>query len=151
MRGTNGDACCFRIVSAVLNLLQEGLHWLLGIPGSAHVLEVDLQVDCCDDAVGLKEMVQHVSCGDVGIAHHVVIQDLQVHWLEDANDLLLQCLLDGGAGPVSLNILFPNVATGAELGRCSICCCWLPPGGVWCFPKCWFPGCWRRNVGVGSI
>jgi hypothetical protein len=45
-----------------LNLLEEGLHWLLGIPGSAHVLEVDLQVDCCDVALGFKEVVQHVSC-----------------------------------------------------------------------------------------
>jgi hypothetical protein len=56
-------------------MLEEGLHWLLGIPGSAHVLEVDLQVDGCDVAIGLEEMVQHVSCWDVGIAHHVIIQD----------------------------------------------------------------------------
>jgi hypothetical protein len=34
----------------------------MGIPGSAHVLEVDLQVDLCDLAVGFKEVVQHVSC-----------------------------------------------------------------------------------------
>jgi hypothetical protein len=29
---------------------------------SAHVLEIDLQVDCCDVAIGLEEMVQHISC-----------------------------------------------------------------------------------------
>jgi hypothetical protein len=34
----------------------------MGIPGSAHVLEVDLQVYCCDVALNLKEVVQHVSC-----------------------------------------------------------------------------------------
>jgi hypothetical protein len=62
LRGTDGDASCLRIFSAVLNLLEEGLHWLLGIPGSAHVVEVDLQVDCCDVAVGFKEVVHHVSC-----------------------------------------------------------------------------------------
>jgi hypothetical protein len=38
----NEDAPCFRIVSTVLNLLEESLHWLLGIPGSAHVFKVDL-------------------------------------------------------------------------------------------------------------
>jgi hypothetical protein len=36
-------------------------------------------------------------------------------------------------------------------GHRSIRCCWRPTGGVWCFPKGWFPGCWRSNVGVGSI
>jgi hypothetical protein len=62
LRGIDGDASCLCIVSAVLNLIEEGLHWLLGIPGSAHLLEVDLQVDCCDVAIGFKEVVQHVSC-----------------------------------------------------------------------------------------
>jgi hypothetical protein len=62
LRVTNEDDPCLRIVSTVLNLLEESLHWLLGIPGSVHVLEVDLQVDCSDVAVGLKEVVQHFSC-----------------------------------------------------------------------------------------
>jgi hypothetical protein len=124
LRVTNEDAPCVRIVSTILNMLEESLHWLLGIPSSAHVFKVDLEVDCSDVAVGLKEVVQHASCLDVGISHHVVIQYVQVPWLEHADDLLLQCLLDGGACPVSLNILFPNVASGADLGRCSIRCCW---------------------------
>jgi hypothetical protein len=60
-------------------------------------------------------------------------------------------MLDGGACPVSLNILLPNVASGADLSRCSIHCCWCPPGGLWGYPKCWFVvRCWR-NHGVGSI
>jgi hypothetical protein len=42
LRVTNGDAPWLRMVSTVLNLLEEGLHWLLGIPGSAHVFKVDL-------------------------------------------------------------------------------------------------------------
>jgi hypothetical protein len=62
LRGTDGDATCLRIVIKVLNLLEERLHWLLGIPSLAHVLEVDLQVDCCDVAVGFKEVFQHISC-----------------------------------------------------------------------------------------
>jgi hypothetical protein len=151
LRVTNEDAPCFRIVRTILNLLEESLHWLLGIQGSAHVFKLDLKVDCSDVSVCFKEVVQHVYCLYVGVAHHVVIQDVQVHWLEDADDLLIQCLLDGGACPVGLNILFPNVASGADLGRCSIRCCWCPPGGVWCYPKCWFVGrCWA-NHGVRSI
>jgi hypothetical protein len=65
--------------------------------------------------------------------------------------LLLQLLLHGGSCPVSLNILLPNVASGADLSRCSIrvgCC---PSGGLWGYPKCWFVvRCWG-NHGVGSI
>jgi hypothetical protein len=62
LRGTDGDASCLRIISTFLNLLEECLHWLLGIPGSAHVLEVDLQVDCCDVAVVFEEVVHHITC-----------------------------------------------------------------------------------------
>jgi hypothetical protein len=39
---TNEDAPFLRIVSTILNLPEESLHWLLGIPGSAHVFKVDL-------------------------------------------------------------------------------------------------------------
>jgi hypothetical protein len=92
--GTYGDSSCLWIVSTVLNLLEEGLNWLLGIPCSAHVLEVDLQVNRCDVAMGLEEMVHHLSRWDVGISHHNVIQDLQVHGLQCSNDLLLQSFLD---------------------------------------------------------
>jgi hypothetical protein len=61
LRGTDGDASCLRIVSTILDLLEEGLNWLLGIPCSEHVLEVDLQVDRRDVAICLEEVVQHVS------------------------------------------------------------------------------------------
>jgi hypothetical protein len=54
LRVTDEDAPCFRIVSTILNLLEESLHWLLGIPSSAHVFKVDLEVDCSDVAVSLK-------------------------------------------------------------------------------------------------
>jgi hypothetical protein len=60
--GPMGTPPCLQIASTLLNLLEESLHWLLGIPCSAHVLEVDLQVDFCDVAVGFKEVVQHASC-----------------------------------------------------------------------------------------
>jgi hypothetical protein len=39
LRMTDGDAPCLRIVSTVLNLLEERLHLLLGTPCSAHVLD----------------------------------------------------------------------------------------------------------------
>jgi hypothetical protein len=148
---TNEDAPCFRIVGTILNLLEERLNWLLRIPSSAHVFKVDPQVDRSDVPVSLKEVIQHVSCSDVGVSHHVVIQDIQIHWFKHTDDLLLQCLLYGAACPVSLNILFPNVASGADLSLCSIRIGWCPPGVLWGYPKClsgvW---CWG-NHGVGSI
>jgi hypothetical protein len=58
--GTDGDASCLRIVGTVLDLLEEGLYWLMGIPWAAHVFEVHLQVDRSYVAIGLEEMVQHV-------------------------------------------------------------------------------------------
>jgi hypothetical protein len=59
---TNEDAISFRIVITILNLLEESLHSLLEIPGSAHVFKVDLEVDCSDVAISLKEVVQHAYC-----------------------------------------------------------------------------------------
>jgi hypothetical protein len=61
LRVTNEDAPCFRIVGTILNLLEESLHWLLGIPSSAHVFKVDLEVDRSDVAVSLEEVIQHAS------------------------------------------------------------------------------------------
>jgi hypothetical protein len=61
LRVTNKDATCLRIVGTVLNMLEEILHWLLGIPSSAHMFKVDLEVDCSDVAVGFEEVIQHVS------------------------------------------------------------------------------------------
>jgi hypothetical protein len=151
LRVTHEDAPCFRIVGTILNLLEERLNWLLRIPSPAHVSKVDLEVDCSDVAVSLEEVIQHVSFLDVGVAHHVVIQDVQIHWFKHTDDLLLKCLLHGGACPVSLSILLPNVASGADLGRCSIRCYWCPPGGLWGYPKCWSVVCCWGNHGVGSI
>jgi hypothetical protein len=120
---TNEESPCFRIVGTILNLLEEILHWLLGIPSSAHVFKVDLEVDRSEVALSLEEVIQNAYCLDFGVAHHVVIQYVQIHWFKHTDDLLLQCLLYGFAHPVSLNVLLPNVASGADLGRCSIRCC----------------------------
>jgi hypothetical protein len=57
----NKDAPCFRIVGAILNLLEEGFNWLLRISRPAHVLKVDLEVDSSDVFLSLEEVVQHVS------------------------------------------------------------------------------------------
>jgi hypothetical protein len=54
LRVTNEDAPCFIIVGTILNLLEESLHCLLGIPSPAYVFKVDLEVDRSDVAVGLK-------------------------------------------------------------------------------------------------
>jgi hypothetical protein len=65
--------------------------------------------------------------------------------------LLLQSLLHGGVRPVSLNILLPNVASGADLGLCSIHVGWCPPGGLWGCPKCWAGvRCWSYTD-IGSV
>jgi hypothetical protein len=61
LRVSNEYASCFRIVCTILNLLEQGFNWLLGIPCSAHVFKIDLQVDRSDVAVSLEEVIQHVS------------------------------------------------------------------------------------------
>jgi hypothetical protein len=71
--------------------------------------------------------------------------------LKNTDDLLLQSLLHGGACPVSLNVLFPNVARGANLGRCSIRVGWGPPGGLWACPKSWDGSRRWINHGIGFI
>jgi hypothetical protein len=48
---------CFRIVGTVLNLLEESLYWLMGIPSSAHVFKVDLEIDCSDVSVSLEKVM----------------------------------------------------------------------------------------------
>jgi hypothetical protein len=52
---------CFRIVGTVLNLLEQGLNWLLRIPSPTHVFNIYLQVDRSDVSVSLEEVIQHVS------------------------------------------------------------------------------------------
>jgi hypothetical protein len=59
---TDEDASCFLIVRTILDLLEQGLNGLLGIPSPAHVLEVDPEVDRGDVPVSLEEVIQHVSC-----------------------------------------------------------------------------------------
>jgi hypothetical protein len=151
LRVYNEDASCFRIVGTILNLLEQGLNWLLRIPSPVHVFKIDLEVDSSDVAVSLKEVVLHVFCCDFGVAHHVFIQDIQIHWFKHTDDLLLQCLLHGGTCLVSLNMLLPNVMRGADLSCCSIRVGWCPPGGLWGCPKCWACSRFWSNHGVGSI
>jgi hypothetical protein len=62
LRVTNEEAPCFRVVGTILNLLEERLNWLLGIPSPAHVFKVDIEVDRSDVAVSLEEVIQHASC-----------------------------------------------------------------------------------------
>jgi hypothetical protein len=62
LRVSNEDASCFRIVCTILNLLEQGLNWLLGIPCAAHVFKIEFQVDRSDVAVSFEEVIQHVSC-----------------------------------------------------------------------------------------
>jgi hypothetical protein len=57
LRVSSEDASCLRIVCTILNLLEQGFNWLLGIPCLAHVLKIELQVDRSDVAVSFEEVI----------------------------------------------------------------------------------------------
>jgi hypothetical protein len=54
------DATCLRIICTILNLLEQGFNWLMGIPSSAHVFKVDFKIHSSDAAVSAEEVIQHV-------------------------------------------------------------------------------------------
>jgi hypothetical protein len=58
---SNEYAACLRIICTILNLLEQGLNWLLGIPCLAHVLNIDFKINRGDVAVSAEEVIQHVS------------------------------------------------------------------------------------------
>jgi hypothetical protein len=58
---SNNDTTCLREICTILNLLEQGFNWLLGIPCSAHVFKVDFQINGGDVALSAEEVVQHVS------------------------------------------------------------------------------------------
>jgi hypothetical protein len=60
LRVSNEDATCLRIICTILNLLEQGFNWLLGIPRSAHMFKVDFQIHRSDVAVSAEEVIQHV-------------------------------------------------------------------------------------------
>jgi hypothetical protein len=62
LRVSNEDASCLKIICTLLNLIEQGFNWLLGIPCSAHVFKIDLQVDRSYVAVSFEEVIQHVFC-----------------------------------------------------------------------------------------
>jgi hypothetical protein len=86
----NKDAPYLRIVCTILNLLEQGFNRLLGIPCSAHLFKVVFKIHRGDVAIGGKEMVEHVTSGDVGKANHVIIQNFQVHWFKNIDALLFK-------------------------------------------------------------
>jgi hypothetical protein len=87
LRWSNQDATFLRIIRTILNLLEQGSNWLLGIPGPAHVFKVDLKTHRSDVSVSAEEVIQHVSCRDIGEDDHVVIQNVQIYWFKNTNDL----------------------------------------------------------------
>jgi hypothetical protein len=93
------------------------------------VFKVDFHINCGDVAVSVEKMVQHVPSRDVGEANHVIIQNVQIHWFKNTDDLFPQSLLHGGVCVISLNVLLPDVVCGANLGRCVVGVGWSPPGG----------------------
>jgi hypothetical protein len=128
------DTPCLRVIGTILNLLEQGFNGLLWISCSTHVFKVDFKINRGDVAVSSEQMVKHVSSGDVGKTNHVSIQNVQVHWLKNTDNLLFQSLLHGSACAVSFNVLLPDVTRCANLGSCAFSVGWIPPWGCWAYP-----------------
>jgi hypothetical protein len=62
LRVSNQEDTCLRIICTILDLLEQGFNWLLGIPGLAHVFKVDFKIHRSDVALSAEEVIQHVSC-----------------------------------------------------------------------------------------
>jgi hypothetical protein len=69
-------------------------------------------------------MAKHVSSGDVGKTNHVIIENVQVHWFKNTDNLLFQSLLHRSVCAISLNVFLPDMTrcTNLESGEC-----WLEP------------------------
>jgi hypothetical protein len=62
--------------------------------------KVDFKIHSGDVAVCGEEMVEHVPSVDIGKANHVIIQNVQVHWFKNIDDLLFQSLLHVKLSPL---------------------------------------------------
>jgi hypothetical protein len=51
------------------------------------VFKVVFQIDRGDVSIGGVEMVNHGPGGDVGKTNHVIIQNVQVHWFKNSEDM----------------------------------------------------------------
>jgi hypothetical protein len=56
---TDDDATSFRKVGTVLDFLENGLIRLLWVPCAAHLLEIVLQINCCDVSISHEKVAQH--------------------------------------------------------------------------------------------
>ena len=56
-----------------MDLIEEGSHWLLGIPCLANILKVLFKVHSCDNATQEKEMIKHTSRGYVSKTDHFIV------------------------------------------------------------------------------
>jgi hypothetical protein len=84
---------------------------------------------------------------DVCKAYHVVIQNVQVHWIKNSNDLFLKRLFRRVECTLGEDCFLPRVSDCAELCRRSLvqncrCTSW----GCWVGPKdCSIFACWCNN------
>jgi hypothetical protein len=74
-------------VGSILNLFEQGFNRLLGIPCSAHVFKVVFQIYRGDVSIGGEYMVKHGPGRDVGKTNHFIVQNFQVHWFKNSDDL----------------------------------------------------------------
>jgi hypothetical protein len=70
----NCYSSCIREVSIILNLLEQGLHWLLEVPCLAHVLKIVFQINSCDSAISKKQVLKNFPRHNLSKANHVIIQ-----------------------------------------------------------------------------
>jgi hypothetical protein len=84
---------CLRKVSTILNLLEQGLHWLLGVPCLAYVLKSVFEINRCDADISKKEVLKHFPRRNVIKSNHVIIQYVEVHWFKKSDNLFFKRLL----------------------------------------------------------
>jgi hypothetical protein len=128
------DSPFLRLIGTILNLLEQGFNRLLGTPCSMDVLNIDFQINRGDIALSAEYMVEHVLSGDVGKSNHVIIQNIQLHWFKNTDDLPFQSLLHGSVCVISLNVFLPDTTCCADLGGCAVRVGWSPYGGCWGYP-----------------
>jgi hypothetical protein len=113
------DTTSLRKFGAVLYLLEKGIHRLLWVPCSTHLLQLVIQINCCDVPLSHEQVVQHFTSRDVCKNHHVIVESVQIHRLKNSDDHFFKRLLHSAEGAKGEDGFLPDMSSCAELRRCS--------------------------------